>query len=128
MVRILLNIECFSPFLRTVNGEVIVEHVDYRNLESSEQVKELMRCKFDYRPGEVGFKSFKGGVMNSSIFNAIKPQLDVMIHSYVAGMNLAPHDFSWLQDSLNKPLKEWLKEKKTEYKSSYEGRMEYEGA
>jgi len=118
MIRILLNIQHFSPFLRTVNGEVVVEFIDYRNLESSEQVTELLKCSFDYKPGSVGFKNISG--FKSYIFNGIKPQLDIMIHSYVAGMTLAPHDFSWLKDSLDKPLNTWLKEKEIEYENSYE--------
>ncbi len=121
MVRILMNIQHFSPFLRTVSGEIVVEHIDYRNTKSDEQVKEVMKCSFDYKPGQVGFKSFEG--FGSAIFNGIKPQLDVMIHSYVAGMTLAPHDFSWLEDSVDKPLDEWLKEKETEYENSDEYKL-----
>lgn len=123
MVRILLNIQHNSPFLRTMNGEVVVEYIDYRNLESAAQVKELLRCNFDYKPGSVGFKDVRG--FSSYIFNGIKSQLDIMIHSYAAGMTLASHDFSWVRESENKPLTNWLQEKELEYEASYEFRHGY---
>jgi len=118
MVRIIMDVHQISPFLRTFSGEVIVHHVDFRNLETTEQVKELLKCKFDYKPGQVGFKSIEG--FKSYIFHGIKDQLDVMIHSYAAGMNLAPHDCSWIKETNNKPLEEWLKEKEKEYEASDE--------
>jgi len=118
MVRIIMDVHQISPFLRTFSGEIIVHHVDFRNLETTEQVKELLKCKFDYKPGQVGFKNISG--FSSYLFHAVKPQLDVMLHSYASGMNLAPHDFSWIQETNDKPLEEWLKEKEIEYEASDE--------
>jgi len=118
MVRILINVHHNSPFLRTFSGEVIVDYVDYRNLETTEQVKNLLKCNFDYKPGSIGFENVSG--FSSYIFHAIEDQLKVMIHSYSCGMNLAPHDFSWIQETNDKPLNEWLKEKEIEYEASDE--------
>ena len=118
MIRILLDIEHQSPFLRTFSGKVIVEYLNYANLDTSIKPKLLLECRFDYKPGQKGFKSLEG--FKSYIFNGIKPQLDVMIESYAAGMNLAAHNFSWVQDSHDKPLEEWLKEKEIEYEASDE--------
>jgi len=120
MVRILLDIEHQSPFLRTFSGKVIVEYINYAGLDTSIEPKLLLECKFNYKPGSTGFKNLNG--FKSYVFEGIKPQLDVMIHSYAAGMNLAPHDFSWVRESENRTVEEWLKEKEIEYENSYEGK------
>ena len=113
MIRILLNIKHFSPFLRTMNGEINVEHIDYRNVKTSDQVKKILECKFHYKPGQLGFESIEG--FKNYIFEALKTQIDIMIRSYAAGMSLAAYDVSWVEDSLDRPLYEWLEEKRTKY-------------
>ena len=109
MIRITLNIKNFSPFLQTASGEVLAEFVDFRELSSAAQVKTLLKCKFNYKPGQRGFHSEYG--VRTDIFEALRPQIDIMISSYARGMMLAPHDYSWVDDSKDKSLNEWLDEK-----------------
>jgi hypothetical protein len=116
MVRILLNIENCSPFLQTVSGEVVVEYVDYRDV--GKQVVPVLTCKFTKRPNQLGYRNDAG--YDSAVFHALKPRIDTMINSYMRGMILAPHDFSWVEDSCDKPLKTWKLEKVREYEISDE--------
>ncbi len=116
MVRILLNIKHFSPFLHTVSGEVVVEYIDYRDVAI--QARPLLKCEFTKRPNTLGYRNDAG--YDSSIFHALKTQIDTMINSYTRGMMLAPHDFSWVEETKNKPLDIWKAEKEREYEASDE--------
>ena len=116
MIRILLNIENFSPFLQTVSGEVVVEFIDYSNVNS--QVQPVLTCNFSAKPNQLGYRNING--YDSAIFHALKPQIDTMIYSYKRGMTLASHDFSWAEDSKDKSLEEWKEEKEREYEASDE--------
>ena len=116
MIRIILNITNFSPMLQTVSGEVVVEYVDYRNVSS--QVQPVLTCKFSKRPNQLGYRNDAG--YDSAVFHALKPQIDTMINSYTRGMTLAPHDFSWVDDSCDKPLELWKQEKVRDYEASDE--------
>ena len=116
MIRIILNIKHYSPFLQTVSGEVVVEYVDYKNV--SAQVQPVLTCEFSKKPNQLGYKSING--YDSAIFHALKPRIDTMVNSYTRGMTLAPHDFSWVMDSCNKPLETWKQEKVREYEASDE--------
>lgn len=118
MIRILLNIKHFSAFLGTLSGEVVVEHIDYRDLNSTSQVTPVLKCNFNSKPNQKGYKYTSG--YNAAIFKALSPQIDLMIHSYRAGMMLAPHDFSWVKDSEDKSLDIWKSEKEREYEASDE--------
>ena len=118
MVRILVNIKNFSPFLQTVSGEVVVEWVDYRNIEASAQVQLLLNCEFDIKPNTLGYRNING--YDSAVFHALKPQIDNMIHSYRRGMTLASHDFSWVEETKNTTLDIWKAEKEREYEDSNE--------
>jgi len=109
MIRILLNIKNYSPFLRTVSGEIVIEHVNFSELEATAQVKPVLNCNFSSKPGVKGFNNIKG--VNHDLFEVLQPQIDLMIDSYVSGMGLAPHAHSWIADSANKSLDAWLKEK-----------------
>ena len=112
MIRIILNIKNYSPFLKTVSGEVVVEHVDFRELESHGQVKPVINCNFNFKPNQKGYSNVKG--VDHDTFEIIRPQIDIMINSYVRGMTLSPHDHSWIEDSLDKPLEVWLSEKRSQ--------------
>lgn len=116
MIRIMLNITHCSPFLQTVSGEVIVQCIDYRE-NAGEQVKDLLTVEFTKKPGQMGFSNPAG--YNAAIFEALKDKLDTMIHSYARGMILAPHDFSWVEDSADVPLDAWLKEKGEIYEKKF---------
>ena len=116
MIRILLNIKDCSPFLQTVSGEVIVEWIDYRN--TSPQVRPVFTCEFTSKPNQLGYQNLNG--FDSAVFDALKPQIDIMIHSYRCGMTLAPHDFSWVEETKNKQYEIWKSEKEREYEASDE--------
>jgi len=119
MIRILLNIKDFSPFLQTVSGEVVVEWVDYRNV--SAQVRPVFTCEFTSKPNQLGYQNLNG--FDSAVFDALKPQIDIMIHSYRCGMTLAPHDFSWVEETKNKQYEIWKSEKEREYEASNEYKL-----
>jgi len=116
MIRILLNIKNLSPFLQTLSGEVVVEWVDYRNV--SAQVRPVFTCEFTSKPNQLGYQNLNG--FDSAVFDALKPQIDIMIHSYRCGMTLAPHDFSWVEETKNKQYEIWKSEKEREYEASDE--------
>ncbi len=112
MIRIILNIKNYSPFLSTVSGEIVVEHIDFRELDAPSQIKPVLNCSFDYKPGQKGYKCRKGdNGVNHNLFEVLKPQIELMIDSYVSGMKLADYAHSWIADSLDKSLDVWLKEK-----------------
>ena len=115
MIRIILNIKNFSPFLQTVSGEVVVEWVDYRNVSS--QVQPVFTCNFNVKPNQIGYQNVDG--FNSAIFRALKPQIDTMIQSYKRGMILASHDSSWVVETQNTTFDIWKAEKEREYEASY---------
>lgn len=122
MIRIRMDIKQYSPFLRTMSGVLFVEHVDFRELSAAAQIKVLLTCNFSIKKGSKGFSHFDG--VDHDLFEVFKPQIDVMLDSYRAGMSLAPHNHSWVQDSNDVPLNDWLKEKginrEITYKYPYE--------
>ena len=122
MIRIILNIEQSSPFLQTVSGEIVVDHVDFRR--PNMPVENVLNCKFNIKPNSIGYSNISG--FNSQLFEAIKPQIDVMIHSYKRGMILAPSDFSWIEDSNNLSVDEWLKMKGVESEISNKDQFQRE--
>ena len=109
MIRIRIDIKNYSPFLATVSGEAFIEYVDFRELTASAQIREILTCNFDYKEGSKGYSHFNG--VDHDLFELFKPQLETMISSYRAGMLLAPHSHSWVNDSCDIPLNEWLKGK-----------------
>jgi hypothetical protein len=117
MIRILMNITNCSPFLQTVSGEILVESIDYRYQEEAKQVKKLLECEFTKKPGSTGYKNPKG--YDAAIFEGIKDKLDTMIHSYARGMILAPHNYSWVEDSADIPVEDWIKEKKENHEENH---------
>ena len=119
MIRIILNIKHFSPFLQTISGEVVVDYVDYRNVGA--QVQPVLTCTFTKKPNQLGYKNLYG--YDAAIFYALKPQIDTMVNSYLRGMTLAPHDFSWVRESCDKPLETWKLEKEKEYEASDEYKL-----
>lgn len=118
MIRIVLNVKHSSPFLQTVSGEVVVEYIDYRNLDADKQVEPVLVCEFSCKPNQLGYTNKSG--FNSAIFEGLKSQIDTMIHSYRRGMLLSPHDYSWVEDSADKPLETWKQEKVRQYEITNE--------
>lgn len=107
MIRITMNIKHNSPFLQSISGDIIVEDIDFRSISTSSTP--LFKCKFKHRPNASGYENPDG--INKVVFDAVKSQMDTMIQSYVKGMLLSNQDYSWVEDSGNKPLEDWLKEK-----------------
>lgn len=116
MIRIILNIKEFSPFLQTISGEVVVDWIDY--IQITEQVKPILTCEFDAKPNQMGYRNAKS--CDAALFYALKPQMDIMINSYRRGMTLAPHDFSWVEETKNKSFNIWKAEKERQYEASDE--------
>jgi hypothetical protein len=102
-----MNIKNYSPLLQTMSGDIEVDDIDYRRGDN--QVIKLINCFFNMKPGVTRYKNING--FKADLFEAIKPQLDVMMDSYMRGMTLAPHNHSWVQDSIGKPFEEWAESK-----------------
>jgi hypothetical protein len=115
-IRILMKINEFSAFLQTMSGEILVDDLNHGLRTSGPTTVPLIRCTFSKKVGQTGFKNKNG--FNSAIFEAIKPTLDVMIHSYFAGMILDNQNYAWIEDSLDKTIEVWCKEKGINYEAS----------
>ena len=116
MIRILVNIKNNSPFLQTISGEVVAEYINYINVDA--QPIEILRCDFDFRPNNTGYSKIK--CEDRAVFYALKPQMDIMLKSYLCGLGITPHCFSWVEDSKDKPLETWKEEKERDYEASDE--------
>jgi len=108
-IRIHMHIKNLSPFLATISGIIKVEYTDYSKEYLQNTNTLILECEFNKKTGQTGYKNSHG--FRSDLFEAIKPQLDVMLHSYMAGLTLEKDNYSWVDDSLGKTFDEWSKEK-----------------
>lgn len=115
-IRILMKIKEFSPFLQTMSGDILVDDLNHGLKTTGPTSIPLIRCTFDKKVGQTGFHNING--FRSDIFEAIKPTLDVMIHSYFSGMILDKQNYTWIEDSLDKTIEDWCKEKGIKYEAS----------
>jgi hypothetical protein len=94
MLRIMIDWDFISPGLQTVSGIVIIHN---HNILESTNFIELTKFRVTVKPGCVGYKSLdeKNGIP-STVLEAVKPQLDVMVRSYQQGVIMDKMDFTWI--------------------------------
>lgn len=106
MIRVMISIERYSTFLSTSCGTAEAEHLDWRKEETVHSILKVARCHFSYAKAEIKYSRIEE--YQKGAFITVKNQMDQMINSYMRGMRLAPHDHSFIFDSVNMPLNEWL--------------------
>jgi len=106
MIRISIRWNFTSPFLKVLRGTLIIEDVDMRH---GYIVTPLITCEVKKEEGTLGFKCIESKYYH--IFEALKPTIDPMIESYYRGMLMQPTDFSWIDDSADISLSEWLEKR-----------------
>ena len=95
MIRIRIEYDNISPFLRTMSGTLYVEDVDSSlNFKTTH----LFKCKITKATNNTGFfiAANENGIP-TKIFNCLKPIIDTMIRSYWEGLTLAKDDHNWVQ-------------------------------
>jgi len=95
MLRIRIEIDNKSPFLRVLSGILYAEEIDTANL--SKDPKLLFKCKVrkdDYCLGYSSYEEDEG--IPTKLFNCMKPVIDQMLRSYWKGMILDKEDYAWV--------------------------------
>jgi len=115
-IRILMEIKEYSAFLQTMSGNILIDDLNHGLKTSGPTSIPLIRCTFSKKVGSTGFKNKNG--FRTDLFDAIKPTLDVMVNSYFAGMTLDKQNYAWIEDSLDKTIEDWCKEKGIKYEAS----------
>jgi hypothetical protein len=86
MLRIDLIVEFVSPALSAMNGKIEIRQDKTFNL--------LASCKFEKEKGSTGYNTYEGE--KPSLLVQLQPVIDVMIHSYYDGIQLADKSFAWV--------------------------------
>ena len=95
MIRIRIEYDSISPFLRSMSGTLYVEEVD---TTYAKDIIKLFKCKVTKTDHTTGFSvsaSEKG--IPTKLFNCLKPIVDTMLHSYWKGLTLSKDDYNWVQ-------------------------------
>ena len=105
MLRIMIEWDFISPGLQTVSGIVEVHHV----LDVGDWQK-IAEFRTTVKPGSTGYKALDDKGVSSTVLEAIKPQLDIMVRSYHQGVIMDKDDFSWvIEEDILKGLEEFRK-------------------
>lgn len=91
MIRIMIDWEFISPALGVVSGIATIHHQ-----ETVDKWTELTKFKVKKEHGTTGYQSLDGKGIPSVLLDAIKPQLDIMLHSFHNGVMLEEKDFCWI--------------------------------
>lgn len=111
MFRVAIDWDYMSPLLRVASGIVHVHHVqDGYITEHTQIAKFKVKCK----PGSRRYTTIDGKGISSKIFDPIKPQLDIMVTSFISGMNLEKTPAMWL---IEKNIDESYKKLKDLYRN-----------
>jgi hypothetical protein len=106
MLRISIDWTFMSPVLQIAIGTLIIENVETKK---GYHVEPLITCEVKKERGTLGFKCIDSRYYD--LFEEIKPRIDAMVESYYRGMLLESSLVSWIDDSADIPLKEWLEMK-----------------
>lgn len=94
MIRIRIEYDNISPFLRTMSGTLYVEEVDASYVDPPVNI---FKCKISKETNVVGFSALEEDEgIPSALFKCIKPIIDTMVQSYWKGLTLAKDDFNWV--------------------------------
>lgn len=118
MIRILIDWNFISPSLETASGIASVHYVEELN-------NWILLCQFKVKVerGCTSYKSIDEKGFPAKIFDAIKPQLDVMVKCYRDGLILSKNSCCWLlSDDLTKAKKDFddIEENKGGFNSTSE--------
>ena len=98
MVRIRIEFDQISPYLRVMSGILYVEKVDTTTTSDAPLI-ELFRCKVKKENHTTGYaishENSKG--IPAKLFECLKPIIDTMLRSYWSGMVLDKEDFTWVR-------------------------------
>ena len=114
MIRIDIDWDFISPSLGVACG--ILKVISYKHNAALVEGKTLIKCKVKKENGSVGFSAItqdKG--VRKDLFDIFEDRIRTMIDCYYNGMNLKDSIYSWVDDSADKPLEEYLKEKGIDY-------------
>lgn len=100
MIRISIDWNMISPFLRTISGILTIEEVDTTYVEKPII---LIQCKVDRKAGSTGYSSIDEKGIPTDLFDEIKPFIDVMMHSYYNGIIMENSDFHWVEEKFINP-------------------------
>lgn len=91
MIRIMIEWDFISPTLGIVSGIATIHHQ-----QSVNKLAELIKFKVKKEHGTTGYQSLDKKGIPSNLLDAIKPQLDIMLHSFYNGVMLEEKDFCWV--------------------------------
>ena len=95
MIRLRIEYDNISPFLRTMSGTLYVEEVD---TTYAKDLIKLFKCKVTKTDHTTGFSvSAKEKGIPTKLFNCLKPIVDTMLHSYWKGLTLSEDDYNWVR-------------------------------
>jgi hypothetical protein len=102
----MINWDFISPVMQTVSGIVVVHYVEDGMVNNW---KPLAKFRTTVKPGSTGYKCIENSVP-TNVFEAIKPQLDIMVRSFHQGVIMDNDDFTWImEDELDKAREELRK-------------------
>ena len=96
MIQITIDWDFISPSIQTVSGIVTVSYVTDT---VTVPWKTLAKFRTRVEPGSVGYRSLDSKGVPSNVFDAIKPQLDIMVRSFQQGVIMDKRDFTWIMES-----------------------------
>jgi len=98
MLRIKIEWNYVSPFLKTMFGSVIVEDIE---ITYELGHKKMFSCQIESINRSLIYKELSlGKDVPTKLFNKIKPLIDIMVHSYRKGVNLETIDHQWVTDDI----------------------------
>jgi len=114
MIRVDIKWDFLSPALGVASG--ILKVISYKHNGALEEGKTLIKCKVKKDRSSTGFSAIaqdKG--VRKDLFDIFEDRIRTMIDSYYYGMNLKDSTYSWIDNSADKTLEEFLKEKGYDY-------------
>lgn len=114
MIRVDINWDFISPGLGVASG--ILRVISYKNNGAFDEGKVLIRCKVKKERGSTGFSAItQDNGVRKDLFDVFEDRIRTMVDCFYHGMLLKDSAYSWVDDSADKSLEEYLTEKGYEY-------------
>jgi hypothetical protein len=115
-IRIWINWEIVSPFLKKISGVVHVTEASALALEPTT----LFKCKVTKDQYSLGYKPIdENDGIPEQLFHLLKPTIDIMTRQYYDGVILNKESVIWVEDSLKcNNYNSWLKNQGYEIKEN----------
>lgn len=98
MLRIKIEWNHVSPFLKIMFGFIIVEDIE---ITYELGHKKMFSCQIESINGSLIYKEISlGKDVPTELFNKLKPLMDAMVRSYIKGVNLETIDHQWITDDI----------------------------